>query len=107
MKKSITEFETLNDFFVREIKDDARVLGDGDMISPCDGRIMSVGVIDKNRIDSVKGRDYSMTKFLTGSDQIDFDWYVNNVKKDKNNQLYYVNIYLAPGDYHRFHSPAE
>ncbi|CAG9331689.1 unnamed protein product [Blepharisma stoltei] len=107
IKKPITEFETLNEFFVREIKEDARVIGKGDLVSPCDGRVMSMGIVENNKIDSVKGRDYLMTRLLIGTDGVNFDWYVDSVKKNKENQLYYVNLYLAPGDYHRFHSPTE
>ncbi|XP_017776105.1 PREDICTED: phosphatidylserine decarboxylase proenzyme, mitochondrial-like, partial [Nicrophorus vespilloides] len=61
----------------------------------------------------VKGVTYSLEKFLGEN-----VWNKNNngncdyhksllCKSHKNTTLYQCIIYLAPGDYHRFHSPAE
>ena len=74
-------------------------------------------------IDCVKGRSYRLDEFLLGyigdlNDQTDVATKIaegrNNSEVEallesvssKGNELHYMVIYLSPGDYHRFHSPA-
>lgn len=68
-------------------------------------------------MEQVKGVTYNLRQFLgdinTLSDQSirftkeDDDLYVKSLLKNSSNQLYQVTVYLAPGDYHRFHSPTD
>ena len=106
IKKPIEEFETLNEFFTREIKENIRTIDTEALVSPCDARIASLGIVS-NTLESIKGSEYSFARFLTGNSENELDDYRNSLKKDKNNELYYITLYLAPGDYHRFHSPTE
>jgi len=106
MKKSFEEYECLNDFFVREIKQETRPIGEAEIVSPCDGKVLSVGDVTSDFLDSIKGRYYRLTLLLTGMNNLNYEEYSEYLKKDRKNHLKYITIYLAPGDYHRFHSPS-
>ena len=48
--------------------------------------------------------DETPSKIMTTKD---CDDYVTSLLKNSNNHLYQFTVYLAPGDYHRFHSPTD
>lgn len=78
--------------------------------SPCDGRVLTCGEINSNNstIDCVKGRSYRLDEFMLGyrdESGKSVPALVKNVH-ERGNKLFYMVIYLAPSDYHRFHSPA-
>lgn len=81
-------FDSLQDFFTRNIDLDKRPLGDGRFVSPCDGFISAAGKIINNTEFKVKGKTVDL-KTLIGEEK-DFK--------------YYQIIYLSPSDYHRFHA---
>jgi phosphatidylserine decarboxylase len=90
-------FDTFNDFFIRELEDDARPI-DPDpsaIVSPVDGTVSSAGAIDGNDIFQAKGLDYSLEDLLA-TDLQEARRYVNG---------HYATIYLAPYNYHRVHAP--
>lgn len=68
----INSFRTFNQFFTREIKEDARPidseLDPETLVSPCDGKVLSFGTVDAERytMDCIKGHSYSMDEFLFG-----------------------------------------
>ena len=70
--KDLNQFRTWNQFFTRELEEDARIIADEadekTLVSPCDGKIMRIGQIDSetSSIDCVKGNDYRMDEFLLG-----------------------------------------
>ena len=101
----IDSYPTFNSFFTRKLKPDARPIDPESLVSPCDGRITSLGVASE-RLVSIKGRDYKLTQLLTGSSLI-FEFYKDSILKNKENELYYVTIYLPLGDCHRFFVPCE
>ena len=87
-------FKNFNDFFTRELKEDARSI-QGDITSPADGTVSALGRIEHNQIFQAKGLNYSLEKLLARPDVGD---YVNGS---------FVTIYLAPSNYHRVHSPVD
>lgn len=95
---SLEDYPSLAEFFVRELKDSARpVDAKSNLVSPADSKVLSFGKAIEGRIEQIKGVTYKVSDFL-GVD----------VKPSKEtNEIYQIVLYLGPGDYHRFHSPAE
>lgn len=92
-----TDFDTFNDFFIRELNDNARPI-DGranTIVSPVDGTVSSAGDILDDKLFQAKGRDYTLEDLLA-TDLQDARKYVNGS---------YATIYLAPHNYHRVHAP--
>jgi len=96
LRQNISDYETFNDFFTRELQKGARPI-DPDprsFVSPCDGTISQCGRITTDRIIQAKGRHYSIRSLLANDpDSVEF---LNG---------FYHTIYLSPGDYHRVHMP--
>ncbi|XP_043262630.1 phosphatidylserine decarboxylase proenzyme, mitochondrial isoform X2 [Colletes gigas] len=113
---SLSDFPSLVDFFVRPLKPDARPIDcHTNIVSPSDGTVLHFGPVTSCRVEQVKGITYNLRHFLGDipSDQPqkftkeDDDTYVKSLLKNPVNQLYQLVVYLAPGDYHRFHSPTD
>ncbi|BFZ05427.1 hypothetical protein BsWGS_08466 [Bradybaena similaris] len=111
-------YRNLGEFFRRQLKPHVRPIDiDHELTSPADGRILYHGQVNHGILEQVKGVTYSLRGFLGQqipgspnhshdvSQQTDED-YQSSLSLQPGNQLYHCIIYLAPGDYHRFHSPA-
>ena len=107
------DYTTFTDFFTRTLMPGVRTIHRPNrasaMCSPCDGAILTIGVVNEtdSTVDCVKGRSYRLDEFMTGVKESDEG--VKELLKQvsqRGNRLYYMVIYLSPGDYHRFHSPA-
>jgi len=103
---------------VRSLKIDARPIDPyTNIVSPSDGRVLHFGPVTSCRVEQVKGMTYNLRHFLgdvlpesKSTVQVttkDCDDYVTSLLKNRNNRLYQLIVYLAPGDYHRFHSPTD
>jgi len=95
----LESFPTLRDFFSRPMKEGCRKITQEGMASPVDAKVVVFGEVKAERVEQVKGVTYPLTGFL-GADPA-------TLKTSPNKKLYHCVLYLAPGDYHRFHSPAD
>lgn len=90
----LRDYRSLQAFFRRALRPDARPIADATLVWPCDGRIVTAGPVRDGRIPQVKGNDYQLADLL-GDEAL-------AKQLDGGSQ---VTIYLAPGDYHRVHAP--
>ncbi|HKK80650.1 MAG TPA: phosphatidylserine decarboxylase, partial [Prolixibacteraceae bacterium] len=89
------EFNNFNDFFTRELKDDARPVNTDSniFVSPADGKILAYDDISNSDF-IIKGFRFNAASFLNNPEL---------AKKYHEGAL--IIIRLAPPDYHRFHFP--
>ncbi|XP_075156882.1 phosphatidylserine decarboxylase [Haematobia irritans] len=107
-------YNSLSEFFTRPLKDGVRPIdAKAPLVSPADGKVLHFGTASKSLIEQVKGVNYSLVDFLGPASWVENktteDEFADSIKhkKDGSTNLYQCVIYLAPGDYHRFHSPTE
>jgi phosphatidylserine decarboxylase len=96
MEKSLHQYKTLQQLFIRKLKADARPIDESSnsIISPVDAVIEDIGIIDDRQEIVVKGKRYSISEML-GSAAI-AEKYLNGL---------FIILYLSPSHYHRIHSP--
>jgi phosphatidylserine decarboxylase len=91
-----TDFKSMHDCFVRELKDGARPIerDPSVMVSPCDAIVGACGRIDGTSLLQIKGFPYTLEDLL-GSQEL--------VERHRNGR--YVTLRLTSSMYHRFHAP--
>ncbi|XP_059484750.1 phosphatidylserine decarboxylase proenzyme, mitochondrial isoform X2 [Neocloeon triangulifer] len=111
---NLAAYSSLGQFFGRSLKHGARPINCNDLlVSPADGRVLQVGPVTGSRVEQVKGVTYSLEAFLGEPNWMsETQWGRPTLARrllhnERGTRLYQCVIYLAPGDYHRFHSPAE
>ncbi len=98
-KENFSDYESFNQFFIRELKDDARKINENStaLCLPADGRVSQIGHIDDERLLQAKGHFFSLSDLLAGDEEL-----VNTFKNGE-----FATIYLSPRDYHRVHIPCD
>jgi len=130
------EYKNLNELFTRklcvkrDIKDNTN-----SYISPCDSLIMAQGIINDNVALQIKGMPYSIYELIgehidtkhsadhlnikeqsslgdsaktrESSKTIDSSNTTQSTTTIDSRAFYYINLYLSPKDYHRYHAPCD
>ena len=91
-------YKSLNALFTRKLKEDRKYSLDGDdFISPCDSWISECGDLEKDYALQIKGMRYKSDDFIG-----------NEFTQEEKNLVHdgkFINFYLSPKDYHRYHMP--
>lgn len=103
MKLDLTEFKSakhyssLNELFTRELIINRDIYKDeNSFISATDSLVTECGKIENNTALQIKGMSYSIEELLTYYCKDNFEKFL-----DGN----FMNFYLSPKDYHRYHAP--
>lgn len=92
----ITQYPCLDAFFIRRLKAGARDLNPANnlLVSPVDGKLMQHGHSTQGQCLQVKGIPYQIEHLV--ADKFLAQHYQDGI---------FINLYLAPADYHRIHMP--
>ncbi|MEA2098566.1 MAG: phosphatidylserine decarboxylase [Campylobacterota bacterium] len=95
---SVNTYPSLNALFTRKLREDRKYSLDGeDFISPCDSLISECGDMNDDYALQIKGMRYK-------SDELLGDLFSDEEKAAVHNGTF-INFYLSPKDYHRYHMP--
>lgn len=96
----LSYYKSLNELFTRELKIDREFdKTDKTIISPSDSLITQLGDMFISRTLQIKGFYYKVDELLTAYIEL------KNIKKIYNGK--FINLYLSPKDYHRYHVPCD
>nr|XP_046231606.1 phosphatidylserine decarboxylase proenzyme, mitochondrial isoform X3 [Scatophagus argus] len=109
--EDLHHYRNLGEFFRRRLKPAVRPLCPSScLISPADGKILHFGRVKNSEVEQVKGITYSLENFLGPQKRQGNDpslSFRDLLLSSPDNDLFHVVVYLAPGDYHCFHSPTD
>ena len=90
----VADYNSLAEIFIRKLDPVKRPLKEDSktILSPADGVVSSIELIDSDKVIQAKGIDYDLQEFL-------------NLELNFSNKWYVTTIYLSPMDYHRYHFP--
>jgi phosphatidylserine decarboxylase len=97
LERPLWTYRSFNALFTRGIRPELRpIAAAGDhFLCPCDGRVQEIGVLDDDRILTVKGIEYTLPSLLGGADAGAF------------RGGSFAIVFLSPADCHRIFSPAD
>nr|CAG4640838.1 EOG090X05NI [Eulimnadia texana] len=117
LEEQIENYPSLSEFFRRKLKEGARIVDMSNcVVAPSDGTVLHFGPVTEGMVEQVKGVNYSISEFLgpaywKGGPEVRHSQVTESFEKSlltrSDTSLYHCVIYLAPGDYHCFHSPVE
>ncbi len=91
-------YRSLNALFTRKLKEDRKYSLDADdFISPCDSLVSECGKLVQDYALQIKGMRYKTDELLG-----------ENFTEDEKTKVHdgtFINFYLSPKDYHRYHIP--
>ena len=97
--KNAKYYKSLNELFTRELILKREIdENQGVIISPTDSLITQCGEIKEDIALQIKGMEYSVEELLTY-------YCTSNFERIKNGS--FMNFYLSPKDYHRYHAPCD
>ncbi len=89
-------YASFDAFFTRPLREGARLVSTDAVVCPADGKLSSCGRVDSGSRIFVKGQHYDVGELI--GDARDAARYSGGE---------FAVVYLAPGDYHRVHSPVD
>jgi len=98
MLHDINKYENLHEFFTRKLKPGVRrFVNDPKVITcPVDGVLEDYGIVEADKIITVKGKQYSILEMI--GDEKRIKKYIGGK---------FLILYLSPSHYHRIHSPID
>lgn len=97
--KAPYKYASLNKLFTRKLENQREFDGSEEaIISPSDSLVTVVGKADGDEVYQIKGVSYKLHELMTKIN-------LSTVSKLHNGD--YINLYLSPKDYHRYHLPLD
>jgi phosphatidylserine decarboxylase len=95
--KPITEYATVNELFVRPLREGIRSWPDDPLAlaSPVDGILGQLGQTEQGKLVQAKGRWYTVAELLGG------------IEAERFQNGSFITLYLSPRHYHRMHAPRD
>ena len=90
-------YSSLTNLFIRSLKKEPNIDAQTtSVISPCDAKIIAFGKIEEGLAYQIKGMEYNTSELIGDK---------NSESVDILEGGDYINFYLSPKDYHRYHMP--